>query len=134
MVFGECVSANQDTSSALFTVENVAINGDEATAIVTVKGQEDEVSTYGLTREAGEWKISDFPSDDQPAGGDGAEPEPEPVEEPEPEPAPTTPKALVTEPAHRLRQRERQQRVRLLLGELPRGDGGRPGGMRAVLR
>ena len=88
---GECVQANQDTSSALFTVESVVVKGDEATAVVTVKGQEDEVSTYGLTREGGDWKISDFPSDDGLGGGgsDEAEPEPEPeVEEtslPDPE-------------------------------------------------
>ena len=67
---------NEETTSAIFKVEKVAVNGDEATAVVTVEGQEDEVSAYELSRESGGWKISDFPSDDGPGGGGSDEPEP----------------------------------------------------------
>jgi len=91
-----CESSNADTASALFKVENVAVNGDKATAIVSVEGQEGELSTYELSREAGEWKISSFPSDDDPGTTTEEEPapEPEPVEEPEPLP-PATPRVIV---------------------------------------
>jgi hypothetical protein len=75
-----CKSSNADTASALFKVENVAVNGDRATAVVSVEGQEDELSTYELSREAGGWKISGFPSDDGPGGGGSDEEEPAPVD------------------------------------------------------
>ena len=91
----ECESVNEDASAALFTVENVAVNGGEATAVVTVEGQEGEVSAYELSREGREWKISDFPSDDGPQ----TQSEPEPViEEEAPEPLPpATPKVIITD-------------------------------------
>lgn len=85
--YADCRKVNEDASALVYKVESVAVSGDEATAVVTTKGS--QPLHFELRRIDGEWKISDFPWDDDPAtesesGPAAAEQEPAPAPTPEP--------------------------------------------------
>jgi hypothetical protein len=94
----ECRRVNEDARAVVLQVENVAVSGDEATAVV--KYEDGEVGAYGLRRIDGEWKISDFPgNEDEVAAEEAEEGTPPPVIESEEEPPeelpPATPRVIV---------------------------------------
>jgi hypothetical protein len=61
---GDCnravAAAIDDADTAELEVEDVTIDGDRATARVTVGRQEEQTETFALVREGGAWRFAEF--------------------------------------------------------------------------
>lgn len=56
----KCQRAYADTKPEIFTVENIAVDGDVANAAITTASERRD---YELVREGGDWRISSYPGD-----------------------------------------------------------------------